>query len=84
MTDDEAERARRLHALLPPEMARRAEEIGAAKVAMDPLATLALAAPAKADTWNVQGTGDGAVLVIASARHDTSIDRSWTFQVPAW
>ena len=43
MTDREAENAQHLDALLPREMARRAEEIGAAKVAMDPLGTLALA-----------------------------------------
>jgi formate/nitrite transporter len=43
MTDSGTEDAPRLDALLPPEMARRAEEIGVKKVSMDALGTLALA-----------------------------------------
>jgi len=43
MTDSGTEDAPRLDALLPPEMARRAEEIGVRKVSMDALGTLALA-----------------------------------------
>src|SRR6185369_15336190 len=43
MTERGTENGPRLDALLPREMARRAEEIGARKVAMDALGTLALA-----------------------------------------
>jgi len=43
MTDSGTEEASRLDALLPPEMARRAEEIGVTKASMDALRMLALA-----------------------------------------
>jgi len=43
MTESGTEDAPRLDALLPPEMARRAEEIGVKKASMDALGTLALA-----------------------------------------
>ena len=43
MMENETENAPHLDALLPPEMARRAEEIGARKVAMDAPGTLVLA-----------------------------------------
>jgi formate/nitrite transporter FocA (FNT family) len=43
MADSGTEGAPRLDALLPPEIARRAEETGGNKVPMDALDTLALA-----------------------------------------
>ena len=43
MTDSGTESAPRLDALLPPEMARRAEETGVNRAPMDALGTLALA-----------------------------------------
>ena len=48
MTDGGTEGAPRLDALLPPEMARHAEETGVNKVPMDAFGTLALAVPAGA------------------------------------
>jgi len=76
MTDDGSENALHLNALLPQEMARRAEEIGARKVAMDALGTLALAVLAGAfialggvfATTTLAGTGAapwGAMRVLA-------------------
>jgi hypothetical protein len=46
MTDSGTEGAPRLDALLPPEMARRAEETGVNKAPMDALGPLVFAAPA--------------------------------------
>jgi formate transporter len=43
MTDGPAEATLRLDALLPPEMAQRAEDVGVSKAAMDVLTTLTLA-----------------------------------------
>lgn len=43
MTDGAAEATLRLDALLPPEMAKRAEEIGARKASMDTLSKFTLA-----------------------------------------
>ena len=76
MTERGTENAPHLDALLPQEMARRAEEIGARKVAMDALGTLALAVLAGAfialggvfATTTLAGTGAapwGAMRVLA-------------------
>jgi hypothetical protein len=43
MTESGSEAALRLEALLPPEMAKQAEEIGVRKVSMDALGEFALA-----------------------------------------
>jgi len=76
LTERGTETAPHLDALLPQEMARRAEEIGARKVAMDALGTLALAVLAGAfialggvfATTTLAGTGAapwGAMRVLA-------------------
>ena len=68
--------ARTLDALLPPEMARRAEDVGAAKVALDTLGTLSLAMLAGAfialgaivatvATAGTSGTAWGPVRILA-------------------